>query len=55
MSYKNVKFAPWATYELRLAELCLGLSCGNAALGQLLCDMSCIVNNKHSKKITYTT
>ena len=28
----------------------LGLSCGRATLGQLLCDMSCIVNDNHSKK-----
>ena len=29
---------------------CLGLSCGRTTLGQLLYDMSCIVNDNHSKK-----
>ena len=32
-------------------DSCLGLSCGRATLGQLLGDMSCIVNNNYSKKI----
>ena len=28
----------------------LGLSCSRAPLGQLFCDMSCIVDDNHSKK-----
>ena len=52
MSYKNVK--GHALGHLRAAtsstNSCLGLSCDRATLGQLLCDMSCIVNDNHSKK-----
>ena len=53
MSYKNVK--THALGHLRGAIVsstnsCLGLSCGRATLGQLLSDMSCIVNDNHSKK-----
>ena len=50
---------PWATLwspalsHLRAAtsniNLCLGQSCG-LDVGELLCDMSCIVNDNHSKK-----
>ena len=29
---------------------CLGLSCGHATLGRLLCDMSCIVNDNHTRR-----
>ena len=49
MSYKNVKAL--ALGHLRAA----GISCGRTKLGELLCDMSCIVNYNHSKKITCTT
>ena len=52
MSYKNVK--AHALGHLRAAtsgtNFCLALSCGRATLGQLLCDMSCIVNDNHIKK-----
>ena len=51
---------PWATLlspalghlgaDISSTHSCLGLSCGRATLGQLLCDMSCIVNDNHSKK-----
>ena len=52
MSYKNVK--AHALGHLRAATSstysCFGLCYGRATLIQLLCDMSCIVNNNHSKK-----
>ena len=46
MSYKNVK--AHSLGHLRAAtsstNLCLGLFCGRAMLGQLLCDMSCVLS-----------
>ena len=52
MSYKNVK--AHALGYLRSAtnstNSCLGLFCGRATLGQLLCDMSCIISDNHGKK-----
>ena len=45
---RMLKLMPWATYELLLAAL-IGLSCGRATLGYVLCDMSCIVNDNYSK------
>ena len=52
MSYKNVE--AHALGHLRAANSSnnsyLELSCGHITLGQLLCDMSCIVNDNHSKQ-----
>ena len=46
MSYNNVK--AHALGRLRAAtsstDSCLGVSCGCATLGQLLCDMSCVLS-----------
>ena len=58
------KLMPWATslspalglFRAALAALIHALDYLVMALGQLKCDMSCIVNDNHSKKkIIYTT
>ena len=52
MSYKNVK--AHVSGHLRAAtsnaNSCLGLSCRRGTLSQLLCDMSCIVNDNNNQK-----
>ena len=52
MFYKDVKAR--ALGHLRAATSStnsyLRLSCGRATLGQLLCDMSCLINDNHSEK-----
>ena len=47
MAYKNVKAHTLGHLRAATnnANSCLGLSCGCAMLGQLLCDMSCIAND----------
>ena len=49
MSNKNVKAR--ALGHLRAAT---SRSCSRTTLGQFLCDISCIVNDHHSKKTSLT-
>ena len=62
---RTSKLMPWDTlWSLALGHVratasstnsCLGLSCGRAMRSQLICNMSGIVNDNHSKKkVTYT-
>ena len=60
MSYKNVKAHALGHLVVtvlghlrattRSSNSCLGKPCRRATLGQLLCDMSCNVNDNHSKQ-----
>ena len=52
MSCKNVKAHALGHLQAATNSInsCLVLSCGRVTLGQFLCDMSCNVNNNHSKK-----
>ena len=59
MAYKNIKAHALghigAATTSTNTNSCLCIACGRATLGQLLCDISCIVNDNHSKNQSLTS